>query len=59
MMSPMARMFLIGTICGAGLLNNTWMLLDFHEFSLWFTFSSMIALFLLYLDYRRYYKGLS
>lgn len=55
MMRPIVRMFNIGIVCGIGLCNLLWMIVDFHPVSLGVASFSMVILTFLYIDSRCYY----
>lgn len=57
MMRPMVRMFNIGIVCGVGLCNLLWMIVDYHPVNLVVCAVTMAALAFLYIDYNRYYAG--
>lgn len=56
MMRPMTRMFYIGIVCGIGLCNLLWMIVDFHPVSLVVAGLTMAWLAFLYIDHSRYYR---
>lgn len=57
MMHPMVRMFWIGVNCGVGICNLIWIIVSFSPINITIAIVNMLVLFLLYGDYRHYYRG--